>query len=110
MPTNLEYTTATIANGATTSGAVDLKNKTLVGIEFPAALTGTSVSFTVARHGSTTFLPLYTSAGTRVSVTFTASSHIGLLASDFAGCEQVKIVSSASEGAERSITLISREV
>jgi len=50
--------TATIANGAALSSAVDLVNSTLVAISMPAAWTAASITFDVSNDG-VTYGPLY---------------------------------------------------
>lgn len=101
--------TATIANGATTSGAIDLGGGALVGIRTPATLTGTSFAVQAADEAGN-FLAVYDSSGNAVAITAAADRHIYLNPANFAGLRQIKLVSNASEGGDRTITLIVRPV
>jgi hypothetical protein len=101
--------TVTIANGQTTSDALDCINGTVVGILTPAALTGTAFTFSVSADG-VTYNTLYSDAGTAVSVTVAASRYIYLDPTVFAGVRYVKVISGSAEGAQRIITLVLRPV
>jgi hypothetical protein len=95
--------TATIANGATTSDAIDLKTARLWAIRTPAALTGTAFTFTVSEDCST-YYALYDSTGTAVSWTVAASRYIiNVSPTNWLSIRCFKIVSGSAEGAERSI-------
>lgn len=107
LQNRIEKEIATIANGATTSDAIESLGRVLVGIRTPAALTGTAFSFKVSFDG-VNFLDYYNSAGTKVSITAAADRHIGLIVADFAGAQKIKIVSNATEGAERSFEILFR--
>lgn len=98
--------TVTIAASGTTSAAVAVGAGVPVGIAFPAALTGTAVTFQVSQDG-VTYRNLY-DAGAAYSVTFTASVYEGLKAALFAGAAFVKVVSNGTEAAERTIELVTR--
>lgn len=116
MPNTLDFSAlicadlaATIANGATTSGAVDLTGTTLVGLHMPAAFTATAVTFTVAESAGGTYRTLY-SAGADVTITVAAAKYVALDPSVFAGARFIRIVSGAAEGAARTIILATRPV
>jgi len=91
----------TIANGATVSDSIEPASNELVAAEFPAALTGTSVTFQVSQDDST-FVVLYWEG---VLVQFTVGVDRGLSwdPAKFAPWRYVKIVSGGAEGAERKI-------
>jgi hypothetical protein len=100
---------AVIANGSTTSNAVDLgvsaPDGGLVGFVMPAAFTGASVSFQVSVDDST-YQALNDSANSAVSVTVTAGKTYGFKAdvrSCFVGFRFIKFVSASSEGGARTI-------
>ena len=97
--------TATIANGATTSDAVNLYGCTAIGIGFPAAMTGATVTFKGSLDDGSTFLDIYDIDGVQVSYTFVASTGLPLDVKTFAPYDQIKVVSASSEGAERLITI-----
>lgn len=100
-----------IASGQTTSGAANLSHgSTLVAIAMPAAFTGTTLTFTGCDTESGTYKALYDDAGNAITVTCAASRYIVLDAANFAGVPYLKVVSGSSEGAERTLRLITRNV
>lgn len=104
--------TATIANGATTSNSIDMDNygslEGLVGIVMPAAFTGASISFNVSID-DTTYQALTDSSNAAVSITVTAGKTYAFK-QDVRSCISpwrfIQIVSASSEGAARSIGLL----
>jgi hypothetical protein len=105
-----ESETVTIDNGASASDEVDLDGMVPVGIVFPAALTGTAVTFEMALASGGTFVPVYDDAGAEYSVTFTASIYHALKYQYFIGARYIKVVSNGTEGAERTLTLQTRAI
>lgn len=97
----------TIASGATASTAIDLQSFGFVGFITPAALTGTAFTFTGSIDNST-FVALYNSDNTAYSITVGTSRYYCLNPADFLGMKYVKIVSNGAEGADRTITVITR--
>ena len=98
-----------IANGATTSGEIDLGNRTLCGIHLPAAFTGTALSFTVSTASGGTFQTLQ-KGGADYSITVAQGKYVALSPSDFAGARFIKIVSGTAQEAARSIVVAARIV
>jgi hypothetical protein len=103
------YTTTTIASSGTTSTAIDLYGYSLVGIVTPAALTGTSFTIKGSVDNST-YVDMYDTAGTQLSITAAASRFIAIAPQDFTSVRYIKLVSGSSEGAERTITLAIRKL
>lgn len=101
--------TVTIASGATDSGAIDLNGYTLCGMFIPSAITGTTITFK-ADDGTGTYVVMENGAGANISATVSASKYIALSPTDFAGVGKLKLVSSASEGADRDIILALRVI
>ena len=97
----------TIANGATVSDIVDVQGHGLVGIIIPAAFTGTTLTFQ-GSFDNNTFVAMYDSAGTELSVTVSTSRMISFCPSDFVSPRYLKIVSGSAEGAERIVELMFR--
>lgn len=95
--------TATIANGATTSDALDLGNARGVRISMPAAFTGVTLGITQLALDGVTYQTVYDSNGVAYTITVAASREIILNAVDFLGLTNIKLVSSAAEGAARTI-------
>jgi len=109
----LSTTDVSIANGATTSGALDCSSgRTLVGIILPAALTGTTMTFTTAPTSTGTYVPVYDPNATDAAyeVTVGTARYIPLNPVAFAGCRFIKLVSGASEGGVRTIKCVTRVV
>lgn len=102
-------TAATIAISTTTSAAVDLQGYALVGLITPAALTGSTMTFTASPNDGT-YTALYNAGGTALSATVAASRTILFTPGDFVGVRFIKLVSGSTESAARTITLILRKL
>ncbi len=105
---NLTYNVATIASGQTASGAIDLQGLLLCQLIMPSALTGTSISFQ-SSHDNVTFNDVYNDTNTQITITVAVDRTYNIDPKDFAGVRYLKIVSNASEGADRSIGVMTRE-
>ena len=108
--TKIETTTATIANGATTSGVVELGASAVLGIEMPAAFTGTALAIHGASASGGTYAPLRDSGGTALSITTAAGYRHYIDPLITAGWAYIKVVSGSTEGGSRVITLTVRPV
>ena len=99
--------TIDISENATTSTAVDTDGLLLSGIIFPAAMTGTAITFQVASTNTGgSFKALKETDGTDVSYTVTADSHVRVDPSGWAGVGAIKVVSGTAEVADRVINLV----
>lgn len=97
---------ASIANGGTTSAAIPTQGLTLVGIQLPAAFTGTTITFQGSVDG-TTYQPVYTTtSGTALSYTVAAGHYVAIDPTPFYGLAYIKLVSGSSEGAARSFSVL----
>lgn len=85
-----EVATATIANGESLSGAVQLGGMYLSKIALPAEFDGTAITFQGSLDGST-FYNLYTNAGTEVNYPASASRVIVPEFMDFLGLHSIKV-------------------
>ena len=112
------FKTLTIANGAAISDALDISNRTLVGVITPSAWTAAAISFTVSMDG-TTYYPLYkgdaevTIATGQISATEARAFRLDPV--DFAGWKYVKVQSgingtTVNQGAARSVIAVARPV
>ena|SRR3990167_3423606 len=101
---NQGHESATIANGATSSGAIPNAGWAIASVVTPSAFTGTAISFTVSDGQNGTFSALYDKTGTLVSVP-TAASRATDLPAELMPHPWMKIVSNAAEGAARTLTL-----
>ena len=104
--------TATIANGATTSDEVTLTSgQTVVAIITPAALTSTAMTFTASDISGGTFVAIRDVGGASAySLTVAANYYVPVDPRLFAVARAVKLVGGSSEGAERAIKVIVRNV
>ena len=104
---------ASIANGASLSGAVVLPPaEYLCGISMPAAWTAANLTFQASFDG-TTYYDLYDQDGTELNITAAASRHIVLNPDNFWGFKWLKVRSGTTgtpvnQGAARTITLLTR--
>lgn len=106
----VQYIPATIASGQTTSGEIAMPaGASLVGIITPSALTGTAFTFTAALISGGTFVPVYDES-TAYSLTVGTSRYIAVKPATFAGIRFFKVVSGSSEGGDRALTLVVRNV
>jgi hypothetical protein len=107
-------TTATIANGASLSGAVNLSGWTLIGIDMPASWTAANLTLQASVDNST-WDNVFDSLGTEVTITAAASRFILLNPADFVSVRYLKVRSGTSgtpvnQGGARTITLIVRAI
>lgn len=101
----------TIPSGSTTSNTVHIPSGSIVGVRFPATMTGTSISFKTANNIDDTPVAHYASTGSLLSLTFVASIVQQINANDTSAMgHYVQIVSNGTEGAERTLYLIVRDL
>jgi hypothetical protein len=108
-PGSKTLVTATIASGASTSGAIALGAGTITGIVLPAAFTGTALSFQVSADGST-YVALYDSTNTLESMTVAQGRGYSVNPAVFAGWPYMKVVSGSTEAGSRDLILVTRPV
>lgn len=112
----VSYQTATIAASGTTSGAISTgiindEGTQLHGLEFPATMTGTTMTFTGSRSSDGTFVAIYDVGGASAySVTIGTSRFVPLDPRVFATFPFVKLVSGSTEASERSIVVHLRPI
>lgn len=105
--------TVTIPAGQTESTTLDLESYTLAAVYMPAVFSGTSLSIKAAPTPDGTFLPLHTDAtgGAAVSIVVAANRCVGIdsSAGALAALRYIRFVSSASEAADRTLTLLLKQ-
>lgn len=112
----VKYKNATISSGQTTSAEIscDLVSSgeyQLHALEFPAAMTGATITFTGSRTSGGTFVTLKEVGGASTyTVTVTASSGVSVDPRVFATWPYIKLVSASAEGADRTIVVHLREI
>lgn len=94
----------TIANGAQSSAAIPTGGKRLCGIIFPAAFTGTAITFEASSVIDGTYVPVYNSGGA-LSYTVGTSRYVAVDPKDFEGIAFLKVKSGSAEGALRTLLL-----
>jgi hypothetical protein len=99
----LVVATATIPISTATTGAIATKGLTLVGVQLPAAFTGTTLTFTGSVDG-TTYQPVYsTTSGTALSYTVAQGHYVAIDPVPFYGLAYIKLVSGSTEGTARTL-------
>ena len=100
------FRTATIPINDTTSNAIPLRGKMVVGLRMPSAFTGTAITFTASEELDGTFAAVYDSDGNQVSVAVSTSRFVGLGGAEadaVAAAPFIKLVSGSTEVAARDV-------
>ena len=105
----IETTTATIDNGASLSGVVDLGGRKLVAIVMPASWTAASLTFQ-ASPDNVTYYNVY-DGSTERTLAVAASYYSALAIGDWVGFRYLKIrsgtaASAVNQGGARVLTLV----
>lgn len=90
--------TATIADGQTTSGTINLGDHTLVGVFIPTGFEGTTLTFEASPDGGVTFLTILNEDGTTFTLTCTASRYVMVDPSRLCGAGVLRLVASVQTG------------
>jgi hypothetical protein len=102
-----------LANGTTTTAAIDQSKGGITGIIIPAGLTGTAITFTGSDTLGGTYVIIKDSAGTDLSLTV-ASSRVVVLTptqqAQLAAVPFVKIVSGTSQSGAISLGVLKRSL
>lgn len=104
-----------IANGATTSGEVNVGHRRIVGIQMPAGWTAGTIAFQalISQTGDTpTFGNVVDGTGTVITTgtTPTAGTYLALPDSlALRGLGRIKVVAGAAQGAQRDFFLVTTE-
>jgi hypothetical protein len=117
MIDDIRYTTVTVANGASLSGAAQLlpTNGRLVGVITDAGWDTNAMTFQVSVDGGTTYVNLY-NAGTEYSMAgIVASTYNAINPDVFAGARHLKVRSGTSAAAvnqvgDTVVTLVMRQI
>jgi hypothetical protein len=96
--------TVTVASSGTTSDDFCVEAASFGGVYMPAALTSTSISFTVCDTKGGTYVALEDAAGAAIALTVEASRAYALPPELF-GFRYAKLVCGSSEGAEREFVI-----
>lgn len=102
-----EYELA-VADGATTTAALDLGGRVLCGAFLPASFEGTTLQFTAAPTPAGTYVPVTNEDGTNYEVTIAASKYVMLDPRVLAGLRFVKPVVGTAQTGANTITLVAR--
>ncbi len=103
----LNQAPAAIGASGTVSGAVPTTGASLVGIQLPAAFTGTAITFQVALTLAGTYQVLKsTTSGSTLSYTVAQGTYVAIDPKDFQGVQFLKVVSGSTEAGARSLTLM----
>lgn len=102
-PKKVTYQIATIASSGTTSDIIKCHGCTLVAIALPSLFEGTQIQFDVSVDAGSSFKRLYDKNNQPTEYLVSNARAYHLEYSDFAGVDEIKIVSNATESAEREI-------
>lgn len=107
-----ETITATIANGAALSGAVNVLGREVVGIQMPSAWTAAAMTFDASADGQT-YRSVVNTGGTETSYTVAASTYIVIAGGALSGMHSIKVRSGTTgtpvnQGAERLVLVVVR--
>ncbi len=113
LPTDFQsslcLTNVTIASGQTESSEADLGGTTLVGILL-ATMTSTAMTFKAALTGGGTSVIMKDGAGNSISKTIASNQFIAIDPTLFRGARFLKVVGGSAEGADRTVTLVSKPI
>ncbi len=109
MSTVNQSATVTIADSATVSNAIDLGEMAIVGLQTPASMTGTAITFQASADNST-FVAVKKVDGTTYSMVTASSLYYVIPPADLAGIRYLKVVSGSAETGAKIITLLLRAV
>ena len=101
---NIKTISATIANGQTKTGIIDLSGTTMSGFYTPSALTGTSFTFEASYDGIN-FFPIKDETNSTITYTVSPNNFYRTLATSFYGVRLLKIVSNSAEAADRDLII-----
>jgi flagellar basal body rod protein FlgG len=107
--TNVKEVLIDVSDNATISSGVNTDGMLLTGLVFPAAMTGTEVTFDFSIDG-TNWYDVVETDGTAVTYTVTAGDAVRVDPSGwaFASSGFIRVTSGSTETADRSIKLIFR--
>lgn len=105
----IQRQTLTIVSGQTVSTqAFTASNFVAFGMQLPATMTSTVMTFQVSADDGTTYQDLYDALGTtKISMTVAASRSYDLPA-ELAAWDHFKLVGGSAEGADRAIVVIGK--
>lgn len=107
----VQNVTALIASGQSTSAAVDTKGRQLVGIYFPSAFTGGTVTFQASPTFAGTYSPVnQQDSASDYFITVPLGDYQPVDLSVFAGFRYLKVVSVSTETLDRTLTLALKDV
>lgn len=109
-PNRIEQGTVVISSGQTESTEIDLNGTTLVGVMTPATITSTTLTFKAALTSGGTFNAVTGTSGSAISYTISAGKYFAIDPKDFHGVRYLKLVGGSSEGADRTLTVLSKSL
>lgn len=106
MAYNRSVDTATIPSAGTTSPAISVPSRrALVGVQTPATITSTALTFEASGDDGASWVPVYEKS-TLYSLTIAASRYHAVDPLVFAGISLLRIVGGSTEAAARDVKLI----
>lgn len=103
----ISHSDAVIADGETVqTGSVDTIGYLVSGIIIPTGFEGTTLTFQASDDDGGTFLDVVNSAGTAVSMTVAAATHIVFEPQTFAGARYLKVVAGTAQTGDITLKLV----
>lgn len=102
--------TATIADAATESDAIDLSGTTLTAIAFPASFEGAALTLKAAENHGATYVDVYESNGLALTITGSAAQIVTIEPAKLAGLQYIKLVADTAQTGATTLTLMTRPV
>lgn len=103
-----QVTVAVASAGTTATPVIRTDGYAITGIITPATLTSTAITFTACTTATGTFVPVYDSDGSQVSVAVAADRALGLSGSEadaLAAWPFIKLVCGSAEGGDRTFAV-----
>lgn len=107
-PLRASHRTASIALNETTSNAIPLEGRMVVGLRIPGTIEGTAITFTGSEAFDGTYAAIYDSDGAQVSAAIAASRWIGLSGAEadaVSSAPYIKLVSNAAGGENTAVDI-----
>ena len=106
-----ESITATIPDGATQSGAIDMRGTAIFGVLLPSGFSGTQLTFQMSNDGGDTWVDVYEKDGTQFALTVAASRYVIVPVSDFPGAVTMRVLTnSAPSGDDEDVIIYTRTI
>lgn len=102
--------TATIADSATQSDAIDLSGTTLTAISLPSEFDGTALTLKAAETSNASYVDVHEANGMALTIKGSASQIVTIEPAKLAGLQYIKLVADTAQTGVTTLTLMTRPV